>query len=240
MAFGLNKEIGRRANQLIAIADAEGHGNLRIGGGWRSDARAYSEFFRRYAYVGLVKPPAGPLGSVKYFSGDMLNPKGWYVLRPHEIACATPGNSYHTTCPPDALTGDTGAVAIDWVNELGWMQANCHRVGLKSFQHVPGEGHHTQPVEYPNSRSNFKPAIHKMTVYPGFDAPPAPNPSPYPPSVRLGDRNPTVTLLQTKLGITADGWFGPKTELAVKAFQKANGLTVDGWVGPQTWKKLGF
>lgn len=37
---------------------------------------------------------------------------------------------------------------------------------------------------------------------------------------------------------TADGYFGPNTDKAVKDFQKVNGLTVDGSVGPATWNKL--
>lgn len=35
-----------------------------------------------------------------------------------------------------------------------------------------------------------------------------------------------------------DGYFGPLTEGAVKAFQAASNCTVDGWVGPQTWGAL--
>lgn len=38
--------------------------------------------------------------------------------------------------------------------------------------------------------------------------------------------------------ISADGIFGPKTENAVKQFQRSNQLTVDGIVGPQTWNVL--
>jgi murein L,D-transpeptidase YcbB/YkuD len=43
---------------------------------------------------------------------------------------------------------------------------------------------------------------------------------------------------QTELGVTSDGDFGPKTETAVKAFQKRSGLEPDGVVGPLTWAAL--
>lgn len=36
----------------------------------------------------------------------------------------------------------------------------------------------------------------------------------------------------------ADGIFGPNTDKAVKAFQRANGLSQDGDIGPKTWAKL--
>ena len=39
-----------------------------------------------------------------------------------------------------------------------------------------------------------------------------------------------VKKLQTKLGLTADGSFGPKTEAAVNAWLIKNGLTPDGTI----------
>ncbi len=47
-----------------------------------------------------------------------------------------------------------------------------------------------------------------------------------------------VKRLQTLLGITVDGDFGPKTLSAVKTFQKSKKLTADGVVGPKTWVEL--
>ena len=56
--------------------------------------------------------------------------------------------------------------------------------------------------------------------------------------LRSGDRGPDVAELQRRLGVGADGVFGPKTEAAVKAFQKSKRLGVDGVVGPKTAAKL--
>ncbi len=39
-------------------------------------------------------------------------------------------------------------------------------------------------------------------------------------------------------GLKVDGIFGPKTDDAVRAFQRATGLGVDGIVGPLTWNAL--
>ena len=52
--------------------------------------------------------------------------------------------------------------------------------------------------------------------------------------LRVGSRGPAVAKLQRKLGVAADGIFGPRTRAAVRAFQQRHGLLVDGIVGPQT------
>ncbi len=57
--------------------------------------------------------------------------------------------------------------------------------------------------------------------------------------LRIGSRGPAVVRLQQRLGVTADGIFGPHTLAAVRSFQKRHGLLVDGIVGPQTRAALG-
>jgi putative chitinase len=56
--------------------------------------------------------------------------------------------------------------------------------------------------------------------------------------LKNGSKGDDVKKLQEKLGVEAIGTFGPKTEAAVKAWQKANGLKDDGVVGDTTWSKL--
>lgn len=64
------------------------------------------------------------------------------------------------------------------------------------------------------------------------------------PPLRLGARAPIVGRMQQLLvragfrpGVI-DGYFGPQTLAAVRAFQRARGLKVDGFVGPITWAAL--
>lgn len=59
-------------------------------------------------------------------------------------------------------------------------------------------------------------------------------------TLRKGDRGRAVRRLQRKLGVGADGVFGPQTQRAVKRFQRRNGLVADGIVGPMTRGKLGL
>ena len=56
--------------------------------------------------------------------------------------------------------------------------------------------------------------------------------------LKVGSEGADVKKLQEKLGVEAIGKFGPKTEAAVKSWQKANGLKDDGIVGDATWSKL--
>src|SRR2546425_1614550 len=58
------------------------------------------------------------------------------------------------------------------------------------------------------------------------------------PAIRLGATGDLVKQVQAKVGITPDGNFGPKTEAAVRTFQRDHGLVPDGVVGAGTWAAL--
>jgi peptidoglycan hydrolase-like protein with peptidoglycan-binding domain len=58
------------------------------------------------------------------------------------------------------------------------------------------------------------------------------------PTLRRPTTGELVKQVQAKLGVVADGNFGPKTEAAVRAFQRDQGLVPDGIVGPKTWAAL--
>ena len=49
----------------------------------------------------------------------------------------------------------------------------------------------------------------------------------------------TVSAIQAKLGIAADGEWGPQTRKALRDYQRENGLEVDGVPGPATLASLG-
>lgn len=63
--------------------------------------------------------------------------------------------------------------------------------------------------------------------------------SPTSTTLRMGNSGQLVKVLQDRLGLPTDGWFGANTKAKVLAFQRATGLYADGIVGPRTWTKLG-
>jgi putative chitinase len=56
--------------------------------------------------------------------------------------------------------------------------------------------------------------------------------------LKIGSKGDDVKKLQEKLGLSADGAFGPGTEKAVKKWQIDNDLAADGIVGEGTWNKM--
>jgi putative chitinase len=56
--------------------------------------------------------------------------------------------------------------------------------------------------------------------------------------LKIGSSGEDVKKLQSKLGLNADGVFGPGTETAVKKWQIDNDLAADGIVGEGTWGKM--
>ena len=56
--------------------------------------------------------------------------------------------------------------------------------------------------------------------------------------LKVGSKGEDVKKIQSKLGLNADGVFGPGTEKAIKKWQTDNHLDADGIVGEGTWSKM--
>jgi N-acetyl-anhydromuramyl-L-alanine amidase AmpD len=58
------------------------------------------------------------------------------------------------------------------------------------------------------------------------------------PTLRRGMRDDLVKTIQQTLNVDQTGFFGPKTEAAIRDLQRARGMVADGIVGPKTWAAL--
>ncbi|MGJ7910709.1 peptidoglycan recognition protein family protein [Neobacillus sp. LXY-1] len=56
--------------------------------------------------------------------------------------------------------------------------------------------------------------------------------------IQRGSSGENVLRIQQMLGVSPTGTFGPRTEAAVREFQKQHGLSVDGIVGSKTWTAI--
>lgn len=100
----------------------------------------------------------------------------------------------------------------------------------------------TAPLATPEDAPVSVAPAHSQDGAPAPEAPAA-SAAPAAPAARatlkVGSKGGDVKYLQKKLGITADGAFGPQTRKHVIEFQQKHGLTADGIVGPATWKAIG-
>lgn len=166
-----------------------------------------------------------------------------------------PPNSWHLRQPPNQK-----ARAIDWIGNLKWLEANCHRVKLHTFTNVNNEPWHTQPDEIPNGVAAYRANMARYGVTPIIQLPPhsgVANPAVVDaptPTLAYGRANniQEVRELQAMCNffgwksddgrvLTVDGSFGLKTKQAVMNMQRALGFVggyVDGIYGTMSARRL--
>lgn len=162
---------------------------------------------------------------VRGTTGEIYEGRGWDVVGSHTVGYNT--NGIGVCVISDGPISDAAKVAVRWLYEQAIARAG-HGLQVKGHKQLATTG-----TDCPGS------AI-MLWVQGGMLAPrPAGGQGGSP--ARLLKRGMTgadVKALQQKLKIPADGDFGPQTERAVIAFQKAHHLAGDGIVGPKTWAAL--
>lgn len=152
----------------------------------------------------------GTMGDTGFATGDHLHLEVW---------------KGHTATQPNTMNGGKGfydpvkfiKAAIEW--------EKTHKEAVEAT-----------PVDAPATVAPAHSAPVEEGAAPAESAAPAAPAAR--PTIKVGSKGAHVKHLQKKLGITADGDFGPKTKAAVVAFQKKHGLPADGVVGPRTWKEI--
>jgi len=149
-------------------------------------------------------------------------------------------------------------IAVLEAEILPWLIANSAELGIQRIHHYqrtryweagrgwveksPGQGHDWIHVETTQEAwADASPVRERLVEAPQSpaSAPSAPTAPKYPGRpLKRSSTGASVKLIQARLGLTADGKFGPQTEAAVKSWQTNNGLQPDGVVGPATWARL--
>ena len=172
---------------------------------------------------------------------------GIYVKRPIRGGTAWSTHAYGAAV--DAAYTNLDTIDNDVVP---WLIANYKVLGIQRIHHYvykkyweagkgwinrpPGDGAKWLHIEtHPYSWHNTQPINERIS---GTPAAPTTTPK-YPGKpLRKGSKGQAVQHIQSALGITVDGQFGPATEKHVVQFQTANKLLADGIVGPKTWQVL--
>lgn len=212
---------------LVAAATAAGF-QVRATGTYRSLQRQEALFRERYTREELPGRPS------KFWEGET-----WWQ-KPGTAQAARPGTSNHGIgCAVDFAEERDRDPQVESVSTafVTWLVKNAARFGYSAeLQSEPWHWRYVAGDDVPAEVVAYYSTSHPTT-------PPPPVTAPTLPTLRKGTKNEHVRTLQKALTsrgfpTAPDGQFGPKTEAAVRAFQKARRLTSDGVVGPRTWAAL--
>jgi hypothetical protein len=229
--FKMSPRAAAAMKALVAAATAAGF-KVRATGTYRSYEAQERLFRSRYTREFLPGRPS------KLWEG-----KTWHQL-PRTAEAATPGRSNHGLglAVDFAETADSGS-GVKSVSPafVAWLVKNAARFGYSAeLQSEPWHWRYVAGDNVPAEVAAFH-APAGVTLPPTR---PAPAPAaPASPVLRRGARGDAVKDAQRLLNragfpCSTDGIFGPKTDAAVRAFQRARKMTVDGIVGRHTWAAL--
>lgn len=216
-------------------------------GNYRSYDQQYALFMQRY-----VKGDSGDSRRItRRFQGAV------WMLKPRMAQAAVPGTSNHGwgLAIDSCLEVDGKKISISarpkgsrYATGVQWLMEHADNYGFSwELQSEPWHLRYYAGEDVPVAVRDYL-AKAPLPIHPRPTPPTPDNPvvvrieadPPWPGGrmLRIGMKNNNaVRLVQEKLGIAVDGWYGRQTKAAVIAFQKANPAVgpADGIVGPRTW-----
>lgn len=134
--------------RLFALCDEviKKGGDYGFGGGWRDSSQQLSLFLSRYDRYVSYHP-----NGFWWDGRPTWNYWGFWVKKSGVASAAPPGRSYH-----ESTDKDDYALAVDMVGSHNIGNPIAAQFGIKHFANVNNEPWHYQPVEVPNSKSNYK------------------------------------------------------------------------------------
>jgi peptidoglycan hydrolase-like protein with peptidoglycan-binding domain len=203
------------------------------------DVRKYGRHLDVPGFVKRYKQllPGHPL--VIYTGRDF-----WTACAGTAIAGPTYGPLWAAGYTPNAYVTGSGSLSQQWA-KAGKATSGLPWAGWTSWAVVQFTDHATVPgINGGVDGDAFTGTLDDLKALTGVHAPPKPPPPPTTGTIhgplRLGSKGESVKLVQAFLGVTADGVFGARTDIAVRNWQSRRGLTVDGIVGERTATRMGF
>ena len=193
------------------------------------------EKIANYVYMDKNRSKAGALGNVKEGDGHLFRGKG--------LKQCTGRSNVSAFGKTVGMTAEDAAVYL--LTKKGALESALWFWGSRNLNDVADTGDVVKLTKIINGgdigladrQQRYAKAMAAMggkITAPAAAAAPAATAG----SMRRGSEGDGVKKLQAKLGIAADGDFGPGTEAALKKWQAENGLTADGVAGPKTLEKL--
>lgn len=191
------------------------------------------EKIANYVYMDKNRSKAGALGNVKDGDGWLFSGKGLKQVTGRANTEAF-GKTVGMTAEEAAaylLTKEGALKSALWF----WASRNLNEVAdtgdvVRMTKIINGGD-----IGLADRQSRYNTAMQVLT---GAVPPRTPISAATTATLRRGSTGDAVKQMQQKLGIPADGDFGPGTEAAVRKWQAENGLAADGIVGPKTLAKL--